>query len=79
MTDASTKMAEALDQLMEGCEWRCLRGDWGWHSKAMPSNAALTAAREALAAHRAEQQAAAMAEVATDKAGLLVESAEETA
>ncbi len=40
------QMAEALEAALEGNEYRSLQGEWAWHSKQMPSNAALDKARD---------------------------------
>ena len=52
---ANAELAEALEGVMEGCEYKTLQGESAWHTKSMPSNAALDAGRAALSKHKEQQ------------------------
>jgi hypothetical protein len=47
-------LREALEAVMEGCEYRTLQGEADWHSIAMPKRTALDKARAALAAQKGQ-------------------------
>lgn len=42
------ELREALEGVMEGCAYQQIQGEWAWHEKTMPTNAALTRARTVL-------------------------------
>lgn len=48
LADENERLRAALQGLLAGNTWCCLQGEWAWHTKQLPSNEALTAAREAL-------------------------------